>query len=173
MSACEDPADFTILLLKVLAACVSVEVRFLLYFCRCFLGLCMTLAESLILLFGLDVFETAGTGVQIGALCAFMGTFIVGGSILGLLAGSMFLHGSTAEDNQRRKNKFFLTFKVINVIFTAFVTAVTVYSWETLDIKNLFNPPEAAKIFVVFSLGLDILFDPIEMVIGFCIFCRH
>jgi hypothetical protein len=67
---------------------------------------------------------------------------------------------------QKRKNRFFLEFKIINLIFAAVIVAGTIYGKDEIDLSN------RGHILLIVSLGLDAIFDPIDLIVGIILMCR-
>ncbi|KAL4231201.1 hypothetical protein ACF0H5_008783 [Mactra antiquata] len=172
---CDDPTDISLWILKVLGKCLGGEMAGFMYLMRAGFGLALDYAETIILAVDiLDVFAEDDTTIKIVTLSIMGVMFISSISLIGWLYGGVIQDGIDEDTRQRRFNRFFIVFKTVNVVFAAILTAGAVYGWEELDIQNLLKDPiDGAKVFFVVSLGLDVLFDPFELLIGACIYCRN
>lgn len=169
---CQDPLDFSLWILKVAARCCGKEMRALIYLLRGLIGIIYDFAEATLLATDVLFKDMDDAVVLIVAIVVMLIFFICAMITLAVLWG---LAGQDNLDDDVRRvryNRYFLAFKLTNIIFAGILTAGAVYKWEEFDIENLFKEPDAAKIFLVVSLGVDILFDPFELLIATCIHCR-
>lgn len=159
---CQEPGDLTLFILKLLTKSSDGEVGFIFYVARVVVALTMDCVEGVILVS--DVLE-ASEGILWATV---IGPSIIAICFLTVLGGLAIRVGLSASQKRKRKSRFFVIFKTINVIFAIALTGGVVYGWDELDI---INDQEASKMFLVVSLGIDILMDPIELIISLCIFC--
>jgi hypothetical protein len=134
------------------------------YASRVFIGLGLDGTEILVLKTSVISDLTKGND----AVDAGLGVMVfVCMTIIGILGGLVIQPRISKESLQRRKNIFYLAFKTINVVFAVFISIGTIYGRDQLD----FNRWE--HIFLVVSLGLDVLFGPFEMILGYYQCCRN
>lgn len=165
---CSDPVDISLLVLKIFSKCFGAELSFLFYAIRVLFGLILDGAEMLVVKtsvlkdltednYNLDV----GSNIAIGLM------FSISLIIVAVLGGMVMQSGLDDDEVQTRKNRFFIAFKTTNILFAIVIGAGTLYGRDQLDFGKW------EHIFLLVSLGLDILFDPIELIIGCCVCCRN
>lgn len=166
---CSDPVDISLLVLKILAKICKGSVSFLFYALRAALGLLFDGIEIMLLSEVLrnlrDENPDLETSLTIGLVFLVSFGFIGISLMIGYVLVGIF--SDESEDQVRsRKNKFFLVFKIINLVFAAAIGGVTIYAKDEIDFSN------RQHIFLLVTLGLDALFDPIELLIGSIVMCR-
>jgi hypothetical protein len=165
---CSDPADISLLVLKVFSSCLGGDLSFLFYAIRVLFGLILDGAEMLVLKTTVlkDLTED-NDNLDFGSNIAIALMFSISLIIVAVLGGMVLQSGLDEEEVQIRKNRFFIAFKTTNILFAIVIGAGTVYGRDELDFDKW------EHIFLIVSLGLDVLFDPIELIIGCCVCCRN
>jgi hypothetical protein len=166
---CSDPVDFSLLILKILAKCCKGSLSFLFYALRAALGLLIDGIEIMLLSFvlGKKIEDNKDLGTSLEIALGFLVSF--GFIAISILIGYVLIGIFSDESDyqvQKRKNRFFLGFKIINLIFAAVIGAGTIYGKDEIDLSN------RGHILLIVSLGLDAVFDPIELVVGSIMMCR-
>ncbi|KAL4231914.1 hypothetical protein ACF0H5_009490 [Mactra antiquata] len=172
---CQDPTDITMLVLKIMGKCCGGgDVKYWFCLCRGLCGLVFDLAEAIILMTGiLDVATEGFNTVSTALMITFFVLYGVGTlTLVFMWWGAQF---ESEDDDEKRKkfNRFFMVFKCTNLICATILAVLAGINWEKLDIENLFKQPiDGTKVFFVVGVGMDVLFDPIEVLIASCVMCR-
>ena len=165
-SLCSDPVDLSLLTLKLVSKCLAAELRFVFVLCRAAIGISLDGFELVILTESvLKEYTKDNIGLEIGLILGISVLTIAALIIVGCMAVPVLSIGNS--DKQRATNRFFITFKTVNLILALIILAGTIYGRENIDTET------ATHIFLIVSLGMDVLMDPIELIIGCCKLCRQ
>jgi hypothetical protein len=164
--------DISLLVLKVFSSCLGDnDISFVFYVIRVLFGLIFDGAEMLLVKTTvLNELTKDNYNLDIGSTLAIVFMFIISLTIVSVLGGMVFGSVDSVLDEEKmkiRKNRFFIAFKTTNILFAIVIGAGTVYGRDELDFDKW------EHIFLIVSLGLDVLFDPIELIIGCCVCCRN
>ena len=159
---CSDPVDLTLLALKLVSKCVAFELRFAFILIRAVIGISLDTFELIILSESvLKEYTEDNIGLEIGLILGISVLTIIALIIVSFMAVPVF--SLDTVDKRKAKNRFFITFKTINLIIALIALAGTIYGREKIVIE------EWTHIFLLVSMGMDVLMDPIELIIGCCI----
>ena len=165
-SVCSDPVDLSLLALKLVSRCVAAELRFVFVLCRAVIGISLDTFELVVLSTSvLKEYTDDNIGLEIGLTLGISVLTIIALIIVSCMAVPVL--SLDTVDKQKAKNKFFITFKTVNLIIALIALAGTIYGRE----KIVFE--EWTHVFLLVSMGMDVLMDPIELIIGCCIVCRQ
>lgn len=161
VSLCEDPVDFSLFVLKLASKCFGGELGFVFFMCRAAIGIALDGAELIILQTSvLDDITKDNTGLDIGLTLAAVLLMVGALLIIGWQAGAALQDGIDDSEKRRRVNRFFLTFKTVNSTLALIILAGTIYG------RDYIVTDKAEQMFLLVSLGLDLLFDPFELILG-------
>ena len=163
-SLCEDPKDLSMLILRLATKCLPKKLeifRYVLYLCRAVIGISLDGVELIILKSVLAEYTKDNIGLNIGLIFG-ISALTIASIIVVTYTALPVLRLETPEtpDKQRAVDRYFNTFKAVNLTLTLIILAGTIYGRENIDIE------EATHIFLLISLGLDVLMDPIELIFG-------
>ena len=154
--------DLTMLILKLASKCLPAELailRFVFVLCRAAIGISLDGFELIILTESvLKEYTKDNIGLEVGLIFGISALTIAALLIVTYMAVPVFHLGT--QDKQRAVNRFFITFKAVNLTLALIILAGTIYGRENID-KEV-----ATHIFLLVSLGLDVLMDPIELIFG-------
>ena len=166
-SLCEDPVDLSMLILKIASKCLPADLEIFKYvfvLCRAAIGISLDGFELIILKSVLEEYTKDNIGLDVGLILGICALTIAALLIVSCMAVPVFHLGT--QDKQRAVNRFFITFKAVNLTLALIILAGTIYGRENIDKE------ESTHIFLLVSLGMDVLMDPIELVFGCCKVCR-
>ena len=163
-SLCEDPKDLSMLILRLATKCLPKKLeifRYVLYLCRAVIGISLDGVELIILKSVLAEYTKDNIGLDVGLILG-ISALTIASIIVVTYTALPVLRLETPEtpDKQRAVDRYFNTFKAVNLTLTLIILAGTIYGRKNIDIE------EASHIFLLISLGLDVLMDPIELIFG-------
>ena len=155
------------LILRLATKCLPKKLeifRYVLYLCRAVIGISLDGVELIILKSVLAEYTKDNIGLDVGLIFGIIALTIAAIIVVTYTALPV-LRFETPEtqetlDKQRAVDRYFNTFKAVNLTLTLIILAGTIYGRKNIDIE------EPSHIFLLISLGLDVLMDPIELIFG-------
>lgn len=163
---CDDPVDLSMLFLKLFSKCLGTELRFVFVLCRAAIGISLDGFEMFILQSSvLKEFYEDNTGLEIGLMFAAIGLTIAALIIVSIQAVPVLIVWIGESEKKKYINRFFITFKTVNLILAVIILAGTIYG------RTYIVTDKVEHIILLVSLGLDILLDPFELIFACCKVC--
>lgn len=156
MFCLEYPMDISVFLLTVLKKTFLKGFEILPYILRAIGGFIFTFAEGFVMIS--EMLKGKDVKMEITYSCA--GLYVV---LLVILAIIGIIAVKT--DNDRMIGIFFVVFKIMNLFMALIIGAGVVYGKDNLGLSNWHHTA------LVICVGIDIVIDPIEIIIFFCGWC--
>ena len=156
MFSFEDPMDISVFVLTLLLKCYVKDLKMAAHMIRAIAGFCFTFAEGFIVIY--DLLSKEENSLVITLACA--GIFVVFLAIL-IVLGIIAIR----DVGYQKVGIFFFVFKIMNLFMALIIGAGIIIGKEQLGFSKWYH------IALVVCLGVDIAFDPIELIIACCCLC--
>lgn len=156
MFCLEYPMDISVFLLTMLKKTFLKGFDLLPYIVRAIGGFIFTFAEGFVMIS--ELLEGHDVQLEITYSCA--GLYVVLLVILAIIGVI-----AVKTDDDRKIGIFFVVFKIMNLFMALIIGAGIVYGREQLGFSKWLHTA------LVVCVGIDIVIDPIEIIIFFCGYC--
>lgn len=154
--SCDDPMDISVFVLNLFMKYFAKKFKMAAYVARAIGGFCFIFAEGFVVIY--ELLKCVKQQLAIAFICA--GIYVVLLVIL-LVIG----YSAVKNDDYKRVRIFFLVFKIMNFVMALIIGGGTLYG------KGQLNFSYWLHIALIVCIGLDVVIDPIEIIMFCCWWC--